>query len=381
MALPASRDNSGALNTLYTAAFESVAPGVQDIVFKETTLLNVAQVMGLYKVKNYSHHHIVPVLDKDDAEVKSFTGLETLPTSSTMGARSAYYNFANYATNITVSWEEQQQIRDPHQIVDLLETRSFKAYRALGERLDRDMFWGNSSNSKNILGLEQAIAPYNQEHFIVTNSSLVKPRWQFRQAANVFAGIDRDPFTADGIGGTGWENLSYSFKNNILGNPWTTATPFGVSSNVPNDCLKGLAHFYQMLSWGTTMPDLIISSVKPYEDYQNCAASYLQYLRNGTDATGMNLGWTTTRYKGADWIYSDRCVASGTVGDATAGTDMIYLLNTDYMELGVCEGADFEQTEFKTPVDQAGAVAQILWRGQMIFTNPRYSGVIFNYNT
>jgi len=375
MPFPATRDTAN-LNTLYTGAFESVSPKVQDIVFKETTLLNIAMKMGMYQPGNYSHHHMVPVIDKDDASVVSFTGLQTLPTAATMGARSAYFNFANYATNVTVSWEEQQQIRSPHQIVDLMESRAFKAYRALGSRLDRDMFWGNKSDSNNILGLEQAIYPATQN---TSTSVLSAQRWQLRQGSgSTYGGVARANFSADGIGGTGWENMAMNMKADV-GSGLGSENTFTLASGVPNKALRGLTHLFQMLTWGTTMPDLIISAPQPYEDYQNTAAGFLQYVRSGGDAQAAELGFSTTSFKGAQWVQTDRCVASGLEGNATSATPYVFLLNTSVCGLKVSDTADFEATEFKQPIDQAGAVAQILWRGQFIVENPRYCGVMFNY--
>ena len=377
MPFPATRDTAN-LNTLYTGAFESVSPKVQDIVFKETTLLNIAMKMGMYQPGNYSHHHMVPVIDKDDASVVSFTGLQTLPTAATMGARSAYFNFANYATNVTVSWEEQQQIRSPHQIVDLMESRAFKAYRALGSRLDRDMFWGNKSDSNNILGLEQAIFPRRHN---TTPAILNTQRWHLRKADNTYGAVGRSAFTADGVGGTGWENMALDMDADATNVPngLGAENTFTLASGVPNKALKALTHMFQMLTWGTTMPDLIISAPQPYEDYQNTAAGFLQYVRSGGDAQAAELGFSTTSFKGAQWVQTDRCVASGLEGNAASGTPYIFLLNTSVCGLKVSDTADFEATEFKQPIDQAGAVAQILWRGQFIVENPRYCGVMFNY--
>jgi|DEB19_MinimDraft_3_1074340.scaffolds.fasta_scaffold00123_18 hypothetical protein len=381
MPFPAVRDTAN-LNTLYTGAFESVSSGVQDIVFKETTLLNIAMKMGMYQPGNYSHHHMVPVIDKDDTTVVSFTGLQTLPTAATQGARSAYFNFANYATNVTVSWEEQQQIRSPHQIVDLMEARAYKAYRSLGSRLDRDMFWGNTSDSNNILGLEQAIYPKRHN---TTGDVLKTARWQLRQANNNYGGVGRANFTADGIGGTGWENMAVDMNSNTgtISTGFGSDNTFALASGVPNKALRGLAHMFQMLTWGTTMPDLIISAPQPYEDYQNSAAGFLQYVRTGGDPQAAELGFSTTSFKGAQWVQTDRCVTSGAINtsEIASTSPYIFLLNTSVCGLKVSDSADFEATEFKQPIDQAGAVAQILWRGQLIVENPRYCGVMFNYGS
>ena len=381
MAFPASRDNSGALNTLATGAFEAIQPGVQDLVYKETTLLNLSKAYGMYETGRWSHHIVVPVVDRDDATVTSFSGTTTLSTNLTQGARSAYYGLANYAGNIGIAWEETEQISGPTEIVNLLETRAFKTYRAMGARLDQDMFWGNTSNSMNLVGLEQIVNPAS--HSVATPSlataAVSGARWRYRQAANTVGGVLRTVFTADGVGGTNYENLSLNMKGDFNSSELGTANVFALSSGVPNKGLQVLNHFYQALTWGITRPNLIISTPKPYEDYQLSAMSFLQYVRTGGEAQAADLGFSTTSFRGAQWVQSDRAYASGVNGNATAGTDIVYMLNTKSLGLKVSETADFVTTDFVKPVDQAASVAQVLWRGQLVGYNPRYNGCLFNY--
>jgi hypothetical protein len=82
-------------------------------------------------------------------------------------------------------------------------------------------------------------------------------------------------------------------------------------------------------------------------------------------------------------VQTDRCVTSGAINtsEIASTSPYIFLLNTSVCGLKVSDSADFEATEFKQPIDQAGAVAQILWRGQLIVENPRYCGVMFNYGS
>lgn len=382
MAFPASRDSSGQLNTLYSTAFESVAKKAQDLVYKETVGLWAAQEMGFYKTGNYSHHHIVPVIDKDDVSVVSFTNYDTLPTTATIGARSAYFGFANYDTNITISWQDEMDMHDPYQITDHVENVTFKAYRALGARLDQDFFWGqnNTGTTKNILGLEQALPPVTQ---LTTNPVLTAKRWEFRQATNTYGGVARTAFTADGVGGTNWEHNSVDFEADVTNGTGANESDFQLDSNVPNAALKLLNHFIHICTYGDMGPDLIISTFRPVEDLQSLSTSLLRFGRNGAEAKGSDLGVKEVYYKGIRWLATEKAQASGLApdggGTTSAGADLIYFLTTSVVRWLVHAAADFARTDFVTPVDQAASVAHVRHRSQLVIENPRYCGVATNY--
>jgi hypothetical protein len=160
--------------------------------------------------------------------------------------------------------------------------------------------------------------------------------------------VGRAQFTADGVGGDGLGNMSIDMNSNTgtISTGFGSENTFTLSSGVPNKALRGLTHFFQMLTWGTTMPDLIISAPQPYEDYQNSAAGFLQYVRTGADAQAAELGFSTTSFKGAQWVQSDRCVTSGTVNTSVvnSASPYIFLLNTSVCDLKVSDTADFEAT-------------------------------------
>lgn len=378
MAFPAARDTAN-LNTLYTGARESIESAAQDIVFKETTAMYMAQKYGMYTVGQYSHHHVVPVVDKDDTDVRAYEGYDTLPTQATLGARSAYFPIKKYATNISISQDDEDDIQNAYNLVDLLETRAFKAYRGLSSRLDRDFFWGSGSDTKQIFGLEQAVYAKAASSGTMANV-LSRGRWNVRQANNTYAGVARVAFTST-VDGTGWENLSASGASAVHGGSATTDSPILITSGAPSFGLKLLNHMYQLSSYGGQHPDIILSTLKPWEDYLNACQGLIQYFKtDGTTQAG-NLGFTNAMFKGAEWVWTERAQASASNGSdaSTAAADMIYGLTSSAWKLIVQEGRDFSMSEFVRPVDQAASTAQVFWRGQQVCVNPRYNFVIYNY--
>lgn len=375
---PATRDTAN-LNTLYTGARESIEPAAQDIVFKETTALYMAQKYGMYQVGQYSHHHVVPVVDKDDADVRAYEGYDTLPTQSTLGARAAYFPFKKYATNITISQDDEDDIQNAYNLVDLLETRAFKAYRALASRIDLHFFSGSQSDTKQIFGLEQALFPEDAASPSAT-SVLSLGRYNVRQAANAYGGITRIAHTST-TGGSGFENLSVNMSSHAS-NLNASDNTFAITSNAPSTGLKVLNHMYQLCSYGGQHPGVILSTLKPWEDYLNACQGLIQYYKTDGSSQSGNLGFTNAMFKGAEWVWTERAAASVVVGDIdTVGNDMVYIITPDSFKLLVQEGRDFQMSEFQRPIDQAASTAQVFWRGQQICNNPRYNASLFNYGS
>lgn len=377
----ASRPNSGSLSTQFVHAVEKVRPDVIDVARKEILFLQLAKDMGFYKMSDSSFAEINPIIESKDVPVTTIsTGFETLPTTAVKGAQATYVEYANYTAPVSMSLIEELKIKSPYQLIDLAKTRTYKAAVSIGERLERDAFQGTSNGSMNIFGLEQAIyakAALSQSS-TTPSGVLAYPRWKFRQANNTYQGITRTAFTADDVGGTHWENNSLSFKSA----DWASSPPttFSVASGAPSDALKLMNRFYGVNTYGTDAPNLIISDYKPMEDYQNACVGLIQYVKSGSDTQKANLGFGGCYFKGAWWVATEQCTASGlSGGDAAAGNSMIYFLNTKWMRMECCRGADFVSTEWARNAGQLAAATQILWRGQLLLDNPRTCGVIYGY--
>ncbi len=377
----ASRPGSGSLSTQFVHAVEKVRPDVIDVARKEILFLQLAKDMGFHKVSDSSFAEINPIIESKDVPVTTIsTGFETLPTTAVKGAQATYVEYANYTAPVSMSLIEELKIKSPYQLIDLAKTRTYKAAVSIGERLERDAFQGTSNGAMNISGLEQAIyakQASGQGGSTTVATVLAYPRWKFRQANNTYQGITRTAFTADDVGGTHWENNSLSFK----AADWSSGpTTFSVASGAPSDALKLMNRFYGVNTYGTDAPNLIISDYKPMEDYQNACTGLIQYTKSDNSVQKANLGVGGCYYKGAWWVATEQCKASGlSGGDPAADNSMIYFLNTKWIRLESCRGADFVSTEWARNAGQLAAATQILWRGQLMVDNPRTCGIIYGY--
>ena len=385
MAFPASRASSGALNSQAASTIDAYTKKVHDIVRKEMLLVQLADKMDFYKVKQTSHHRIDNVVESEDSQATAFSGFDTLPNGAPKGSQGVYWDYKNYAAPVSWALTDDYDMNNPFTVVDQLEVKTYKALVGLGKRIDLDMVGGSVADSKKINGLEQMIAPFNPA---TATAVLNAKKWEFRQSTNTFGGVARAAFTADGVGGTNWENVSCNFKESVATElddaTITNNDRFGWNEDVtfqqPTAAYQLFEHVYLMCTYGLDRPNLILSTTLPYEDYSRMGAPLIRYSRSGTDMSGMNLAFGDVGYKGADWGFSENFAATGLIGNATADMNMIYLLNTDTIELEVTEGCDFAATEWVPGQAQLASTMYVIWRGQFVCTDPRKNGVCFGYN-
>lgn len=349
--------------------------------------MRLAEKKGFLRKMTTGMAEIVPVLDTKDVPVTGFTtGFETLPTSASQGAHAVYVEYANVAAPVAISWVEERKLDTPQKMIDLAKTRLYKAGVAINQRLETAFFQGTASDSTMPVGLEQAVYAKLQHSSADTFAEfIIANRWHLRQATNTVYGWTRTAFTADDVGGTHFENLSARVDNGVSN--WDNALDWSilpaVTSGIPLS--KGgqvFNRFYNACSQGNDMPDLIISPYFVVEQYANAGAGLIQYTTdpNSKSPGDTQLGRAMAYYKGAEWYASEECLHSGLgSASASAGDPLIYFLNTRWMEYQVDSEGYYNLTEWNTAPGQLAAAAQCVVRCQLVFNNPRTSGVLVGW--
>ena len=363
-------------NTLYSTAIERwYDPGkVQDTIFNATPLLWILSQVAK-QTGRWSYDTVVSLLESKSSGVDSFQYYDTVSTAPSKGPQSARFPLANYSGPLTISWQEEVENRDPHRMADRIQVALEQLELTMAERMNLDMYLGNASNSKNLLGLEQAVAGFDQSHTVGAAAN----RYTFRRQTNSYGGITRTAWTSDTAGGTGWENLSVDFA----GAGGSATNDFKYSSGAPDVGLKELSDLYNFCSQGVVHPDIGIWSNAPFRDYENAAQEKMQIRKDSDEFRGVNLGFENLKYKAMTVIRDETAVtqnATGAIGNETNGSQNAYLLNTRFMKLLVEDDFDFALGPPRAPVDQHATVRHLVWRGQVINCNPRYSGRIFDYS-
>lgn len=374
----------GDLTTLFVHAVEKRSKKVIDISRKEMKLMNLFKQMGIWKLTDAPFAQIDPFIDTKDVPVTTFkTGLENLPTTLVQGAHAKYVEFANMAAPVGMTWVEEQKIKDPYKIIDLAETRTYKAGVAIGERLEREAVIGTLNDADTIKGLEQifvATDPVDTGLASVNSFAelMAAQRWQLRQTNDTYFGIDRSPFTADDVGGSHMENVAINMDVSEVGITAGHET-FTLVSGVASESLRILNKAYDSVTYGGDGPDILYSTYKPFQDYCTVYPQLIQYTPTGANqGAGINLGVGLARFRNAWWAASEQAVSSG-AGDAEAGDDMIYGWDSKWHHFYITNGGNFQTTPFRHAGHNLAAIAQLLLRGQQVNDNPRTGFVLFSY--
>jgi len=366
----ASRRTSN-FNTLYSTAIERwYDPGrVQDTVFEPTPLLwalsQVAKETG-----RWSFDVLVSILESKASGVDSFQYYDTVSTAPSKGPQTARFPMANYSGPLSISWQEEVENRDPNRIADRIMIALEQLELTMAERLNLDCYMGNTVTSTNLVGLEQALPAFTDQGTLGAHTD----QYEYKNATNAYGGITRVAWTASTTG-TGWEPVVADFNAGA-------ANDFKYSSGVPDIGLKELQDIYMFASKGTIHPDLGIWSNSPFRDYENAAQEKMQIRKESDEFRGIQIGFENLKYKNAVIIRDENAVtqnATGAISDDTNGEQNAYLLNTRFWKLLVEEDFDFALGPVRGPVDQHATVRHMVWRGQLVCTNPRYQARIYGY--
>lgn len=318
------------------------------------------------------------VLGTGVTRFKYYDQVSTTPIAPGSAAR---FTAANYDVPITISWEEMLETSGRDAICDHIERVSKVQLLAMVRTFAEDMYRGNAINTKSIVGLEQLAYALTQwdntsaTYTVPTSLSYIKDTWRARQATNVVGGITRTGFsTADN--GTGWENVAVDLDP--AGNQTNV---FGFSSGAKNAAMIAMDQAYRFTSYGMEKPDLIVSTNMPYDDYIAAMDSKITVFKEENTLSDVQYGFKNLKFQNAVWFPDDFALAYDDVGsaDEVAGTDKIYIINTDYTYLMIDSRANFALGPELQPVDQHAYTRHVVLRGQLVSENPRTLGVVFNY--
>ena len=361
----ASRDTA-VLNSLYTSTIEKWMGGgrVEEIIFNANQLVwlmsKVAKDVG-----QYGFNMIQPLMTTRNTGVGWFEYDDPLSIDSMPGPEAAKYDLSFLGGPLVITEQEEIENSEPHRMVNILKFKYDQLMLSMAEEINTTGFRGSSVNSKAIDGLLDIFYP---DDAIATLSAaqVVAARTSWDAGSNTYAGIARSTSTP-----TGWENYA------IEGDSGSTAD-LRITSFTSTG-YKALERGYYYTSRGSIKPDLIISGLQPYIDaHQLMAGTSTLYRREMDSFRNVQLGSDNIKFRNATWLYDEACTGYG-VGGASASADCLFMFNSHYMKLCVEQGYDFVLTKFQSPVDGRVSIAHVLWRGQMLSTNPRYGLVWFDY--
>ncbi len=369
----AARNNSGNYDTVWTNTTEAwendPENSFEDLVFLQTPALAIFRSQADVKPLGFST--TVRINEHRGTGVAAYEYYDNVSTAPQKGSQAASFKYAQYSAPIALSDQEAKELDTAEKLADHVDFVMRLQAEELGQLLAEDMFFGNSSDSKKILGLEQMLPAFTHNKTDGTASTAITDvlnlRFQSKQANNTYGGITRKAWTSNAVPGTYWEGNSVDlFQANIA-----------YSSGAPNDCLQRLMDARALATYGLDKPNVMFSSYAPYRDYKVAAMSN-QQIRSGDEMLDAHLTFENVIFDGMTWFWDDFCIASGDTA-SVADEPNIYMLNTRKAKMVIDSRQNMTMSSKREPVDQMASVRHLTWRGQCLSLSNRSSVRLFGY--
>ncbi len=254
-----------------------------------------------------------PIMVGKSTAVGSYKDYDTFDVSAQEGLNLAEFNWSQYFVSITLSGFDEMRNQGVAAVIDLLESKTTQAKLSLFDRMNTDFYAdGTGNSSKNLLGLEIAIA-----------------------STGTYGGFARSS------------------------NSFWQATSTAVSGALTIARLRTLFNTISAGGRSGIHPNLIITTQSVYEFYEALLQPD-QRFQNTDMADG---GFLNLEFKGQPIVWDEACTAQD-----------VYMVNTNYLQLRAHSKRNFATRPFITPANQDAKVAQILWMGQMTGSNCRRQG-------
>lgn len=305
---------------------------LQDNVYKANPLLwfligKTPETPGQNQVQGYTRGQlkvidggesiVVPLMYGKNSTAKPYSKYGVIDTSPQEGITAARYLWKQVAATITISGlEERQNAGSDVRVINLLQSKTDQAEKALMEEIETELFSSNLDGSLGISGLQTLVS-----------------------ATAVTGGIDPTVST-----NAFWQ----AYSNGNVGS-------FAAGG------LDAMRHAFNSASIGNDTPDFIISDQATFESYEKV----LQPQERFQDASMIDAGFQNLLFKGKPLTFSQF---------ATAGT--MYMLNSKYVNLFVHADANMSTTDFVTPTNQDAKTAKILFQGEMTTSNRRLQAIL-----
>lgn len=282
---------------------------------------------------------------------QNITKGQTLQQSIAKRETMAWWDWAYSGIDINRSMLDDQKNSGPNKIKDYVSKRITGANDDLVQKLEDDLFAWAAAASGQMNGLLDIVGLVDAAH---TSNADGMPNLNFTPAAaatNYNAGTFGRISRADN---EWWRNTQV---DSVVANP---------EINLKSD----MNHFFNKISANIAPPNFIICDQDLYEYYEEEVMDRVQIVRTSFNNTAADLGFETTTFKGKPMTWTGKL----------DGTDKMFFLNLDFIELVYDPDYFFMMTEWMYTASQLERVAYIISAMQLIDTQPRRHGVL-DYNT
>ena len=314
-------------DSILSTTLSSYRKTLEDNIFNAMPLLHwIKKSENGKEVLDGGNNIVVPVLYGKNETVKSYSGYEVLDVTPQEGISAAQFNWKQIAGSITISREEERKNSGESRVVSLLKSKILQCEMSLKDSLSTMLFGDGTGNSgKDLLGLAAIVAD--------------------APTTGILGGIDRAT-------NEWWQNYSV----------------VGTKSLAAFDTLQNkMRTMYNNCSHGSDHPDLAVADQTSFEGFEGTLAANERF----TDTNTANAGFENLKFKGVVVTFDDACPSTATLGK-------MYFLNSKYLTWTVDKESDFINTPFVRPENQDAKTSQVLFMGNLVVSNCKRSGVIYD---
>lgn len=268
---------------------------------------------------------VQPVVLNQNSTATSYSGADVLPVAFDEEITGAEFNWSQYAVSISITGLDDARNSGPYAVVNLVKSKIQIAEASLRQQVGADLQGdGTGNGGKNITGLAAAVDDG-------TN-------------VGTYGNISRTTFTK-------WK-ANYS-ANGGVGRALTMAL---------------LNAQYENASKDNTRPNLILATHTCYTKYMSLLQPNVRY----GDTKLADMGFPNLFFQGRPFVVDEQI--------QTTPTEIMWMLNTNFMDLYIHIKRNFFFVPFQTLANQDAVVAKILLMLQLVCSSPRMNTQIRDLN-
>ena len=322
---------SSVFTEMVTTTDRNWSTRVTDNVSNHNALLARLKKKGKIKTEDGGYEIALPLEYAENDTYQRYGGYDQLNTDASDVLTTAKFDWQQVALHVTASGREiRMNMGSKQRMINLVKARKDNALKTAANNFTTDIY-SDGSLTNQIGGLGTLIQT---------------------AGTGTVGGIDSSTWTF-------WKNKFKEMTGTNLAASPSAANSASMKSDMNNLWLS--------LNRGADKPDLIVLSHDLYTLYEFGEQQLQRYM----NADMANAGFVGLKYKTADVIFDDNTNFATT---AEKG----YFLNTDYIYVIQHKEAQWTPDDEKRPTNQDAVVVPIYWMGNMVVSNRRLQGVLFD---
>lgn len=343
-------------DALLSTTLRNYATKLKDNITKGNKFIAWLDSKGRTRKVTGGHQISEPLMHAQNNTADIYKGYGLLDTTPQDGITTAFYDWSQLSTSITISRLEERQNSGKAKILDLLQAKTMQAEVSLKELLNNSIVAGKIT------------AGSAQERIVARTGRL-----DSGASGPLPIGAIIDVTVARSIALGNINGGTYSFwRNQATASTATTFVGFKNEMNQTfNNCQKGT----------TGDPDLLLGDQSAWETYWLANQQNERYIRTDKKTVDILGGADALAFRSAALIWDEVTPDPDTsynpvdvIGTYTNG--VIYYINSDALAFVTDTETDFKTTDFVRPENQDAKVAQIMWMGATTCNNRRKLGVL-----